>query len=434
MTALALALSLVAAAGIGGDVRSRLHLRTAALDSAAVSWFETRAALEFAPELGERVSAKLGVEFRADAFPQLASLGELGNAGRFEPVTVLLGESYVRLHDALPGLAITAGRQLVHWGTADAVNPTDNWNAPDYSDPLVWDARRPAWMLHADYSPLPELGLELAARPVFEPALSVPARWYRVDFRPDAEELRAGLVSEFIGRGLDSATARAVAGMYTININEDFALPGNRLRDMSWGGRVRTRLGSFDFSASLLRGYDFLPTALPVTTIDTQALSLDFTLRQRFARRTVIGGDAATSLGGFGLWAEAAYSRYDDSPPANELAIIGGVDYTLAGIYLNAQYLHGRFPLALAGAGEPATEFILAALERKFFAEQLLLRLGGAVDLDGGSAALLPLVRWLVADAVELDLGGIIFTGPDGAAFAPLGGCDEVFAGCRWRF
>lgn len=436
MTAVSALLALlVGTTGLGGDVTSRVNLRTAALDSAAVSWFETRAKLDFEPELGDMVSAKLGLEFRLDPFPQLTSVGQLGETARFEPVSPLLGETYLRVYNPLPGLTLTAGRQLVHWGTADAINPTDNWNPPDYSDPLTWDARRPAWMLHADYSPVNEFGIELGAKPLFEPALSVSDRWLHVDYLPSEFALREGLVQEFIGYGLDSVTARYVAGTYTINIAEDYQLPANRLRDMTYGGRVRTHFSVFDLSASVLRGYGYLPTAVSEVVTDTATRTMNFTLHERYARRTAIGGDAAASVGGVGLWAEAAWSASDDTLPGDELSFIGGFDYTAAGFYLNAQYLHGQFPLALMQtSGEPDKDFVLAALERKFFADRLLLRAGGAVDMKHGSLAFMPLARWMPADAVELDLTGFVFAGKAGSAFAPLDANDEACFGVRYRF
>ncbi len=426
---------LLGATGIGGDVMSRVHLRSAAIDSAAVSWFETRAKLDFEPELGDMVSVKLGVEFRLDPFPQLTSVGQLGDAARFEPVTALIGETYLRVHNPVPGLTLTAGRQLVHWGAADAINPTDNWNPPDYSDPFTWDARRPAWMLHADYSPVNEFGVELGAKPLFEPALSVSDRWLHVDYLPSEFAVREGLAQQFIGYGLDSATARLVAGMYAINIAEDYQLPANRLRDMTYGGRIRTHFSVFDLSASVLRGYDYLPTAVSEVVTDTATKIMSFTLHERYARRTVIGGDMTTNVAGVGLWAEAAWSAYDDTLPEDELSVIGGLDYNLAGFYLNAQYLHGQFPLALAQtSAKPDKDFVLAALERKLFADRLLLRAGGAVDVKHGSLAFMPLARWMPADAIELDLTGFVFAGAAGSAFAPLDANDEACFGARYRF
>jgi hypothetical protein len=238
-----------------------------------------------------------------------------------------------------------------------------------------------------------------------------------------------------VGQGLDTAMARQVASLYTITATEDFQLPQNRLKDMTYGGRVKTHFSVVDLSASVLRGYDFLPSAEPVTVIDTHGYTFDFTLRERYARRTVVGGDAAANVAGVGLWAEAAYSMYDDTLPGDEVSVIGGADYTLAGFYLNAQCLHGQFPLALAQTeGEPAKDFVLGAIERKFFEERLLVRAGGAVDVKHGSFALLPLVRWMPVSELELEIGGLAFTGKSGSAFASLNDNDEVFLGARYRF
>jgi len=77
---------------------------------------------------------------------------------------------------------------------------------------------------------------------------------------------------------------------------------------------------------------------------------------------------------------------------------------------------------------------VLAALERKLFADRLLLRAGGAVDVKHGSLALLPLVRWMPADVVELDLTGVVFAGAAGSAFSPLDANDEACFGVRYRF
>jgi len=417
------------------DLQTRMHLRLNALDSAAVTWFETRPSLVFKPMSNEKVTARIGVELRADGFPGLTSVSQLSQPGALEPVSVLLGETYVRVYDALPGLNLTLGRQLVHWGTADAVNPTDNLVTPDYSDPLTWDARRPVWMAHAEYAPASILGVELAAKPVFEPAMSVPKRWFWIENLPTSEALRQSLVQQLVGQGLDTATARQVASRYTITASEDFQLPKNRLKDMTYGGRVKTHFSVLDLSASVLRGYDFLPDAEPVTVLDTHALTLDFTLRGRYARRTVVGGDAAANVSGIGLWTEAAYSMYDDSLFEDEVSVIGGADYTVAGFYLNAQYLHGQFPLALVQTeDEPAKDFVLGAVERKLAGERVLVRAGGAVDVKHGSFALLPLVRWMPGSGLELDLGGLVFNGKAGSPFEPMNGNDEVFVGARYRF
>ncbi len=427
---------LVAAGAFRADLATRLNLRWAEPESARLSWFQTRAALGFEPLRGDRVEGRIGVELRADAFPAVTSALEPGGASEAEPVEVMLGEAYVRLFDLVPGMNLGLGRQLVAWGTADGVNPTSVLCAPDYTDPLTWDARRPAWMAHVEYTPVPELGAELAWRPVFGPALTAAGDWFpTTSLLPTVDQLRLGLVQQFIEQGVPAESAEAWAGRYTITVGEDYRLPGRTLADGSWGGRLKSRLGPVDFSASLLRGYDFLPSAVPVTTVRPESLALDFTLVERYPRATFIGGDFAADLFGAGVWAEASWTGYDDSGPEDRLDVVCGADYTLAGIYANLQYLHGRFPLALANAsGEVIGDYLLGAVERKFLGDRALLRLGGVVEVTDGSWSLQPLARWMPFGGVEVELGGLVFAGEEDDAFAPLDGCDEVFLGARYRF
>ena len=434
-TGLLLAL-VIAAGGFHADLATRLNVRWAVPESARLSWFQTRAALVFEPLRADRIESRIGLELRADAFPILTSALEPGGAADAEPVEVLLGEAHVRLFDLVPGLNLGLGRQYVHWGTADAVNPTNTLCAPDYTDPLTWDARRPAWLAHVEYNPVPIIGLELAWRPVFQPALTGTGGWFPTGgLLPTEEQLRLGLVQQLIEQGMPPDTAQAWAGRYRITVGEDYRLPGRALADGSWGGRVKTHFGPVDISASALRGYDFLPSVVPVTVVRPESLRLDFTLVERYPRATFVGADFATDIFGAGVWAEAALTFYDDSLPEDRLDVICGADYTLGGIYLNLQYLHGRFPLALARAsGETSGDYLLGAVERSFLGERVLLRLGGVIEVTDGSYGLLPLVRWTPFGGVEVELGGLVFTGKDEQVFAPLDANDEVFLGVRYRF
>jgi len=186
-------------------------------------------------------------------------------------------------------------------------------------------------------------------------------------------------------------------------------------------------------SASLFRGYDFLPYAIPVTTINPQTYTLDFVSQERYPRKTVIGADIATNWSGIGIWAEATYSLYDDSLPKNKLAVIVGADYSLAGFYANLQFLHGPFPLAMVQP-ESDFNFILGALEHKFFDDLLLLRAGGIVDVKNGSFGFLPVARWMPVNGAEMEIGGLLFGGKEGSAFKPLAQIIETFFGVRYRF
>jgi hypothetical protein len=428
-----MALLALLSAGLDGEVGSRIQLRLGALNSAAVSWFETRAVLGYSPDLGERVRGRLGFELRADNLAAIGSYADLADPDRSEPVSLLLNEAWLGFPDALPGLSLTLGRQKVHWGTGDGVNPTDNLCAPDYSDPLVWDARRPAWLLHAEYAPVQAFGIEAAVKPVFEPALGTTTRWFSVRMLPSVDELREGIRLGLIGNGYDTATARYVAGLYNITASERLDLPRNSLENYTGGARVKTHFGSIDLSASVLRGWGFLPGYSPVVSIDS--FDYRFTLAGSFPRRTAVGADFAADLAGVGLRAEAAYSLYDDSLPDDELELIAGADYSIAGFYLNAQYLRGGFPLALAaGASGAGKDYVLGTVEREFLDTRLKVRLGGAVDLRDGSYAFQPVLTVRPVSVAEVEVGAMLFGGDAGSAFAPLADNDMAFFGARFRF
>jgi hypothetical protein len=415
------------------ELQTKVHLRTNALDSAAISWFQTRADLSFIPVKSRNFDSKIGFELRANGFPKLTSANQLDQPSLFEPIDILLGEAYFRVYDAIPGLTLTAGRQLVHWGTADAINPTNNIVAPDYSDPTIWDAKRPAWLIDADYNPISSFGFELIAKPIFEPALTTPKSWFWIENLPTTEQLRQGLITSFINQGLDSLTAKMIASNYTITINEDFQMPKNTLKNMSFGGKIKTHFSVFDMSGSLFRGYDFLPYVIPITTINPKTNTLDFVAQERYPRKTVIGGDIAGNLFDIGVWAEATYSIYDDSLPKDKLAFIAGADYSFKGFYANLQFLYGQFPLVMTQL-DSDLNFVLGALERKFFDDRLLLRASGIVDVTNGSFGFLPVVRWMPVNGAEIEIGGLVFGGKEGSAFKPLENIKEIFFGVRYQF
>jgi len=418
---------------IQGSLSSRLLFRIDGKDSSRLSWFSNAGSLVFAPEISEQMEAKLGFTLRADRFPKLSSGTELSTADRLEPVTLLLDEAYIRLYNPVPNMSVTIGRQKVHWGSADAVNPTDNFTTPDYSDPLTWDARRPVWMAHLGYSPVSAFGLEFGVKPIFEPAINPPASWYQPKILPTETELRAGLVNQLIQAGYDSLTAQQIAGQFKIKVQENVRLPGTGFKDFTWGGRVKTHFAGLDLALSGLRGYDFLPATLASTSTDFNTQELDLLITEFFPPRTVLGAELATNLAGVGLWAEAGYSFYNDSLLKDELSVIAGLDYSIAGFYLNLQYLHGDFPLARLQLAR-LKEFLLGAVERRFVGDRLLIRLGGVLDIKKRSFGLMPAVIFTPFSGLELELTGLVFSGSANSAFAPLNKIREIGGGVKYRF
>lgn len=71
----------------------------------------------------------------------------------------------------LEGLDIRVGQQLVNWGVADQFNPTNNLNADDLRDPLLFGKQVPNFMVKLDYWVTSTFSISGVLVPVFRPAL-----------------------------------------------------------------------------------------------------------------------------------------------------------------------------------------------------------------------------------------------------------------------
>jgi hypothetical protein len=162
-------------------------------------------------------------------------------------------------------LTFTVGRQIIAWGRADSLNPTDNLTPRDYSLSLLEDSeqRFGADSLIFKYS---ENDAELSFVLIGEPKANV-------------------LPLEFsLGTEIDDVLPENPAGALKLNVVKP----------------------SLDWSGSYYDGFDLMPN------IGINPASL--TVTQQYDRKQVIGGDAATTIGRYGIRIEAAYSIFPETP------------------------------------------------------------------------------------------------------------------------
>lgn len=69
------------------------------------------------------------------------------------------------------GLDLRIGQQLVLWGEGDQFNPTNNLNADDLRDPLLFGKQQANFMVKADYWVSDNFSLSGVVVPIFRPAL-----------------------------------------------------------------------------------------------------------------------------------------------------------------------------------------------------------------------------------------------------------------------
>jgi len=332
--------------------------------------------------------------------------------GRTSRASWELREGYVER--ALRGLDLKAGRQIIVWGRADKINPTDVWSvrdlqlltADDEDQRLGAAAVQATWPI----GPVNVIG-------VWQP------EWRAPNF--PVPMLPAGLQSRTID-------PHGAVGQFGLKL------------DHSGEGA--------DWSVSYARTIDKVPDLVIVAPGQ-----LDFIFRPS----EMFGADAAVPVGQYGLRGEIAYSRTLDRhlPDAaikhDNLFLVAGIERTIGGeLNINAQYLY-RHNFGY-GNPNPAADAGLQRLERqenvisnqparnmrgvsiriadKFFNETLEGEVGGVVWFGQPGSTLRPKLSYAVNDHLKLIVGGQLYFGPKDGFFGQFRDASAAFAELRWGF
>lgn len=310
--------------------------------------------------------------------------------GRGDHLRVLLLEGYATVHFDRADLQI--GKQIIAWGRADGINPTDNVSPRDYTVMLPFedDQRLGVTALKLDYYLSQEYTLTVLAAPLFEPS-DVP---------------------------VPSGSIMSVRR------------PGSGLANTQVGARLNKVGGDFDWSVSYYRGFSLLPTV--------QAGELGSALDLHYDRISVVGADFARNFGRFGLRGEIAYVNSADDSNRDTfvkhpyLFWILGVDRTFYEyLNFNVQFferldLTYQDPGAIAdpqlrraadlnGILEGLTEYtnhgMSFRISEEWMNETLRAEVFGVSDLTGNSYYLRPLVTWAFTDNLKGTVGANIYGG-----------------------
>lgn len=371
--------------------------------------------------------------------PSVTSANSLFSVGGVAPVSLDLREAYFELNGFIfDNVDLKIGRQRIAWGTADKLNPTDNVNALDLSDP--WDFGRhlgsDGVQLSVYAGGIQVTGLAVAQ---FTPAVLPTGQWANA-LMPSAVQVPAGLT----------------LGSVTTNVQ----LPGLSIADSVTAGlRVKGNLLGYDLSVSYLYGRQSLPVVDNVVITSPGLPVVNAAAQLVYPREHVFGADLAGSILGVGVWAEAAVflpskvtltrdasalgmpvsqSTALDSTPYVKY-VVGG-DYTFPGnVYLNGQFVHGLFQEAGAGNLE---DYFSVSLEWRLFDEKLkltplsfLFEVKDWSDIPDNYALLAaPSITIHPMDNAELVIGFHWIRATSSTVFGALSGQNEVFAHARYSF
>jgi hypothetical protein len=327
------------------------------------------------------------------------------------------GDARLRTREALVRASagpfdVRLGRQIIAWGRADGINPTDNLTPRDTT------------LLVADDED-ERMGTTSAVVSYHAGGVSFTGVWLP-EFRPPrfAVPLPAGVTL----RRLD-----------------------HRWSADQWAARIEQSGGAVDWSVSFLRGQDLTPT-IGVSS------NGGFTIQHQPVR--VVGADAATTLGRFGARVEAAYVDTDDRDGVDPavrnpyLHVVAGVDRTWREyLNVNVQYVFRRVSGDMVRSGGDAATEGLASLNTTIRAEARRYQHGGTVriahqwlreTLQGEVAAVVfaepygllvrPRASYAVTDRLQVSVGADVMRGEHGSTLGLLRRNSAVLTELRWDF
>ncbi len=311
---------------------------------------------------------------------------------------------------------ITAGRQLVVWGRADTLNPTDNLSSRNYQllTPDDEDQKTGAGMGKLTYN--------------FE------------NFR-----LMAFYIPEFRPNKLPISDSTTVT----------FTEVTPEKSDKQSAFKIESLNGEFDWSVSYFEGLDKSPDLQLLT-----APAVPLTLSLVHTRIRTYGADYAVNLGRFGIRAEGAYTLTEDSHGEDYFVknpflylVLGGDRTFLESLNVNFQFLyrHIYFFQDPRDITDPSKDLAVqeAIMNNQYDHNQhgASLRIGNKwlndtleVDLtmvgwlQHKDYLLRPKVRYALNDLFKVVLGSDLYRGPTDSFFGSLNKLSTSYCELQWNF
>lgn len=228
---------------------------------------------------------------------------------------VFVDEAFVDIYTK--NIDFRIGKQIITWGEADAINPTNNINPIDYSDLLdIDDERIGVFAIQAKYY-VNDFTFEGVVIPVYQSSL-LPrqnSRWFR-DF-PEAVNLGTGLIP----------------AQFDLLATQE---PMSGLRQTQFALKMAVTLGGWDTSVSYYNGFDDLPSFSQTFSPTLEGVTVS--VLPEIYRLQVFGADFSTTLDTVGLRGEAAYFLTEDSGGNNPIIddsfiqYVFGIDHVFSDI------------------------------------------------------------------------------------------------------
>jgi len=397
------------------------------------AWNENRLTVKLDKKITNNSKFYSEVWFRNIGLPKITGSTDLYNKGIVDPLDFEIREGYIQVIGFLAkNLDITIGRQLIVWGTADKLNPTDNLNPYDLEDILDFGRHRGTDAINLNYYITNDFSLQGVFIPFFRPA-----------------NMPVGIFANALNPSMELPQGMVLKGFSDTLLMKRYNLGESSTAGFKFKGFVK----GVDFSVSYVWGYDGIPfntrnTFIPVDTLGGTNIKSQLS----FSRTHIFGADLATSIVGIGFWAEAAvFMPEKDVIMTNDLSafyplspvpvtkdsllldkskpyvkFVVGCDYNFPeGSYLNFQYMHGFIH---ERGNNNLNDYFFLRYEKKFFNEKLKIApISGAFIVsdwkkikNNYAIAYIPEVSYKATDDVEITLSAAIFDGKGDNLFANL--------------
>jgi len=211
---------------------------------------------------------------------------------------------------------------------------------------------------------------------------------------------------------------------------------------------LRYSLMASAFDMELVGGYFFYddPVLHITKQIDPTTLKLiSMTVCPDYKRVTMAGGSVSIPIGGFIFRGEGAYysgRNFQTTDPnipdatieKSNLHYMAGLDYSLGGVKLSAQFIQEYILDYSEGIYNDKTENTMTFLAKKdFFREKLWIELFAYIGLNNKDALIRPKIIYNFADGFEIQAGANIFTGQNGR-FGQYDANDMLYLKLKYSF
>lgn len=207
----------------------------------------------------DRFSAAVDADFVWTGFTRAEELEDLSFRETVEPNRLEVHSAYVEAVDLfVDGLDLRVGQQIIAWGAADQFNPTNNLNADDLEDRLLFGVQQANLMARADYTVPGWFTLQGVLVPLFKPALLPQSA--QVGLKSTD---RLPMVDTGLRRRLHAEQAYAATNGFPTLIEETIIdVPDPTWRNMQFGLRMGFLIGETDVALSYYNGRSDIPLAI----------------------------------------------------------------------------------------------------------------------------------------------------------------------------